>query len=249
MIDIHSHILYGLDDGARDFAESVAMLRQAAEAGTSDIVATPHASPAYPFQPALAAARIAELREAVQDCPRIHAGVEFHLTPENIEDAVAHPDRYSINGRGFLLVEFANAFVPPASGEILGRLRRAGLTPVIAHPERNPILREKLELLQAWIEAGALVQITALSLLGGFGRGAKAACRAMLRRGLAHFAASDAHDCGDRNPSLREARRLLEKDYSKACAALLLDDNPRLAISGGPDTPAPFRMRRTRLWF
>ena len=88
MIDIHSHILPGLDDGSESLEESVAMLQQAAAAGTTDIVASPHANQEYLFDPLMVEQKISELQAAVGDAPRIHYGCDFHLTLENIEDAL-----------------------------------------------------------------------------------------------------------------------------------------------------------------
>src|SRR4051812_36338517 len=106
MVDIHSHILWGLDDGADTRETSIAMLKMAAEAGTTDIVATPHANFEYRFDKVLVSQRIAELAEATAGRPRIHSGCDFHLSFENIEDALQTPARYTINDGPYLLVEF-----------------------------------------------------------------------------------------------------------------------------------------------
>src|SRR5690349_18152719 len=110
MIDIHSHILPGLDDGPANDAEAVDMLRIALAAGTTDIVASPHASPQYRFDPARVADTIGRLQDAVGAAPRIHSGCELHLTPENIESACTHPQQYSIAGNGYLLIEFPEVY-------------------------------------------------------------------------------------------------------------------------------------------
>src|SRR5438046_1222974 len=104
MIDIHSHILAGLDDGARSLEESVAMVRMAAAAGTTDIVASPHANQTYAFDVQAVEAKIGELQQALGSSPRIYFGCDFHLTPENIADALSAWEKYSINHRGYLLV-------------------------------------------------------------------------------------------------------------------------------------------------
>src|ERR1035441_3996320 len=93
MIDIHSHILPGLDDGSKSLEESVAMLRQAAAAGTTDIVASPHANQEYNFGPLVVERKIGELQAAAGESPQIHYGCDFHLTLENIEDALRFPGR------------------------------------------------------------------------------------------------------------------------------------------------------------
>src|SRR5688500_1615002 len=132
-VDIHSHILYGLDDGAKTIAESLEMLRLAAAAGTTDIVATPHASGQYAFSPELIDARIGELSAATE--VRIHRGCDFHLQADNIEDAIAHPHKYTINHSGYLLVEFSDIAIFASTDEILSELVGAGMAPIITHPE------------------------------------------------------------------------------------------------------------------
>jgi protein-tyrosine phosphatase len=234
MIDIHSHILPGLDDGARDHEEALNMVRMAAAAGTTDIVATPHANEEFRFDPAVTEQRIAELQRACGESPRIHYGCELHLTPENIDDAVRFPARYSIARRACLLVEFSDFLIPKTTGEILGWLMEAGLRPILAHPERNPILRKRLGDLAGWVERGCLVQLTAESLLGRFGRAAKSSSEELMRRGLVHFLASDGHDVKHRPPVLDAAWQFLEDRYGRPTAERLLVRNPQAVLEGGP---------------
>src|SRR5215469_2697945 len=137
MIDIHSHILWGLDDGPRTLEDSLAMLEAAAAAGTTDIVATPHANSKYPFDPAIISARVEELRQRHSAPPRIHTGCDFHLSPLNVEDALDNPTKYTINGGNCLMVELHDRFSPDSITRILESLLREGLTPIITHPERN----------------------------------------------------------------------------------------------------------------
>src|SRR5438034_6490717 len=140
MIDIHSHILPGLDDGAKTLEDSVAMVRMAAAAGTTDIVASPHANQEYAFDPQKVTEKISELQAAVGDVPRIYYGCDFHLTPENIDNAIHSWERYSINHKGYLLVEFSDFHIPKTIEELFARLLRARLRPVVTHPERHHLL-------------------------------------------------------------------------------------------------------------
>ena len=194
MIDIHSHILPGLDDGSKSLEESVAMLRQAAAAGTTDIVASPHANQDYAFDPLVVAQKIGELQAAAGETPRIHYGCDFHLTLENIEDALRSPGNYSINHRGYLLVEFSDFLIPKTTGQIFARMMQAGLRPIVTHPERNQLLQRRLPELEAWVAQGAHLQVTAQSLLGRFGKTAKKCAHELMGRGLVHFLASDAQE-------------------------------------------------------
>ena len=232
MVDIHSHILSGLDDGARTLEDSVAMLRLAADSGTTDIVATPHANTEFTFDPDLIGLKIAELQEAAGPLPRIHRGCDFHLTLENIQDALADPGKYAINHLSYLLVEFSDLLIPRTTQEIFDRLQRAGLTPIVTHPERNGLLHTRLDQLQSWVENGALVQVTAGSLLGGFGRTAKAIATQLMNRNLVHFIASDAHDTRHRTPVLRDAYEYVAKTWNPSLAKVLFTTAPQAVIEG-----------------
>src|SRR5438132_10850962 len=106
LMDIHSHILWDLDDGAQNPEQSFVMLNMAAANGTTDIVATPHANREYIYRPELIAERVAELRESFPELPRIHTGCDFHLNVANINDGPKNPHKYTINGLNYLLVDF-----------------------------------------------------------------------------------------------------------------------------------------------
>src|ERR1039458_3898613 len=173
MIDTHSHIRPGRDDGSESLEESVEMLRQAAAAGTADIVASPHANQDYAFDPLVVERKIGELQAAVGDAPRIHYGCDFHLTLENIDDALRSPGKYSIDHRGYLLVEFSDFLIPKTTGQIFARMMHVGLRPIVTHPERNQLLQRRLPELEAWVAQGAHLQVTAQSFLGRFGKTAK----------------------------------------------------------------------------
>jgi protein-tyrosine phosphatase len=232
MIDLHCHILPGMDDGAASAEAAVEMVRLAAENGTTDIVATPHSNLRYRFEPAAVESAITELQAKLDAPVRLHYGCEMHLTPENVDRAIREPWYYTLGHRGYLLVEFCNNFVPRNSGQILRRLRAAGARPVIAHPERNPILRERAGEIAAWVGDGCLVQVTAQSLLGQFGRSAETAARNMLSGGLVHCVASDAHDPSHRPPLLQEARRMVAQEFGEESAHALFEKNPRAVLLG-----------------
>lgn len=232
LVDIHSHILYDLDDGARTLEESVEMVRLAAQSGTTDIVATPHANTEFPFDPDLISRRIEELQKAAGGVPRIHRGCDLHLTLENIQDALANPAKYAINHHGYLLVEFSDFLIPRTTQEIFDRFLGAGLTPIITHPERNGLLHSRLDQLRSWVDNGALVQVTAGSLLGSFGRAAKSVAATLMNRNLVHFIASDAHDTRYRTPILRDAYQYVERTWSLDLAQTLFTAAPQAVIDG-----------------
>src|SRR5215467_4398935 len=140
MVDIHSHILWGLDDGAETFEESLAMLKLAAESGTTDIVATPHANSRYEFMPDIIGQRIAEV-SAGRTQPRIHRGCDFHLSFDNVQNAIEDPRKYTINGGYYILVEFPEGSLAGMK-RVLTTLIDCGLTPIMTHPERQRQLQK-----------------------------------------------------------------------------------------------------------
>jgi len=201
VVDIHSHILPGLDDGSPSFNVSLNMAHIALHAGTTDIVATPHANTSYRFDPGVIAAHIMELQKAVGNVIKIHRGCDFHLSPENIEFASRDPARFVINGLNYLLVEFPEMTLFQGIGHIFRDLTDVGLTPLVSNPKRNRHLIADIPRLRRWVAHGIPLQITAQSLLSKFGAGGRS-CLRLLEEGLAHFVASDAHELVHRTPPL-----------------------------------------------
>jgi protein-tyrosine phosphatase len=229
-VDIHSHVLYGLDDGAATLEESLEMLAIARDAGTTEIVATPHANGRYRYDPDLIDHRIGELSARVD--LRIYPGCDFHLQFDNIQDALAHPEKYTINRNGYLLVELPDVNVFAGADEILRQLLDGGMVPVITHPERNLRLQRSLDDVARWVECGCYVQVTAGSLTGHFGKRAKVCAHELVTRGLTHFVASDAHDCRARPPGLREAYACLADEWGEESIRPLFVDNPSATLTG-----------------
>ena len=248
MIDIHSHVLPGLDDGANSPERALEMVRMAAASGTTDMVATPHANAEFSFLPGHVERAIQELQQAAGETPRIHYGCELHFTLENIEDALRFPARYSVNHRGYLLVEFSDFLIPRTTGEILGQLCARGMRPILVHPERNRLLQKRPADLEEWVGRGCFIQVTSQSFSGRFGRSAQSAAESFLDRGIVHFVASDGHDLKHRPPVLAEGRRYLEERFGKERAEQLLVLNPRAVLSGAPILTDDTRVRR-RNWF
>jgi protein-tyrosine phosphatase len=234
MVDIHSHVLCGMDDGASTMEESLALLEIARESGTTDIVATPHCNPQYAYQPELVDRAVAELNARAGGRPKVHRGCEFHLTFDNIDLLVNHPSAYTINGRQYLLIECPDSHVGKHTEPVLERLLERGLVPIVTHPERNPMLQRKIDRVAAWVELGCLTQVTALSITGAFGGPAKAAAAQLLERGLAHVVASDAHDPKRRHTSLSEAYAAVQSRCGHDAAELLFEANPRRIVEGLP---------------
>lgn len=234
MIDLHSHVLPGLDDGAVSLEESLEMLRIAAAGGTTDIAATPHANDQYRFDPADVETRLAGLREAAGDALRLHYGCEMHLTPENLAAALRAPQAYTIAHRGYLLLELNNFQIPQNVAGIFGQLMDAGMRPILAHPERNPLVHEDYARLRDWVELGCVLQVTAQSFDGRFGKSATASAHELVKRGLAHIVASDGHHVKQRPLVLDESRRYVGREFGEATAARLFEENPRCILEGRP---------------
>lgn len=210
------------------------MVRMAGESGTTDIVATPHASPEYDFHPEVVRERLAEIEAATGGVVRLHTGCDFHLSFDNIQDAISNPKKYTIDHKNYLMVEFSEMLIFHNTSEIFERLLGEGMIPVITHPERNDLLRRRRAQIAAWVEAGARVQVTGQSLTGRFGKRAEAFSRELLDHNLVHVIASDGHDCEHRPPRLDEAYAWLKENYSEATAELLCKTNPGAALTGEP---------------
>jgi protein-tyrosine phosphatase len=241
-----------MDDGAPTEDVSLEMLRMAAEAGTTDIVATPHSNGEFEYQPALIAERILALTEKTQGKPVIHRGCDLHLSFDNIMEALENPGKYSINGHRYMLVECSDLHIAGSMGQVLDKLLSADLVPIVTHPERNPILRKESKRLEEWVNLGCLVQVTALSVLGGFGRDAAATAHELLSKGMVHVIASDAHDPVHRHPRLDEAFGAVADRYGNEIAQLLFIDNPRGIIRGdyisSDRIPPPERRKWWKFW-
>jgi protein-tyrosine phosphatase len=235
MVDIHHHLLPGLDDGSSSFETSVAMAKIAVADGITHVVCTPHANGSYAFDPAVNAAKTDELRArlAAEGIPlTLGSGCDFHLSFDNVEHAKVDPARFSINGLGYLLVEVPDYGLPPGLTETFYELQLAGLTPVLTHPERNPTLQSNPARLRDWLRGGVLIQVTADSLTGHKGKQAQRMAHDLLEKRWVHFLATDAHNTTSRPPRMRDAHDLVADKYGATYAHSLCVINPLAVFLG-----------------
>lgn len=250
MIDLHSHILPGLDDGSDDWDQSLRMARMAVDDGITGVICTPHWSPSYPDNTRDAILPLVdEFRSRIkaEDIPlEIYPGCEMVIhfaLPEKLESG----ELLSINdGRRFALVEMPHEYFPPNLDQLFWMLQVKGVTPILGHPERNWQVIKNRSVLPKWIEAGVLVQITAGSLVGYFGGEVRELCRDMLQRRLVHFVGTDCHSSsGKRSPQLSKARALASNLIGAEETEKIFVENPSRVVRGElPDVREPLEPPR-----
>jgi protein-tyrosine phosphatase len=234
MIDIHCHILPGLDDGARTMDEALSMARMAAADGIGTVVASAHITPGvYDNSPEqiTAAAEALDGRLRREGIPvRIIPGADVRMTPEMADGN----GRYLCINRDtpYLLFEFPHDLVPPGSDRLIESLRNKGVVPIITHPERNAEFKRRPEKLEPFVKMGCRVQITAMSLTGEFGPRAREIAERYVKDGWADLIATDAHDTVRRPPILSLAVRRAEELVGAEAARAMVLDLPEKIVKG-----------------
>ena len=246
MVDIHCHILPGVDDGPADWDTAAEMCRVAAQDGITHIVATPHANDSYVYDRAMLRGMLTKLQMLAGEWPMLTLGCDFHFSYENVSAALANPDAFSIGNSQYLLVEFSDFALSPAVEDTLMRLEGVGLVPIITHPERNLLLQQDPKRILRLLAKGCVVQVTASSLTGRWGASAEKTAVWLLEHDAVHVLASDGHHPTRRPPVLSAGREAAAKIAGQDVARALVDDNPRAIISGEalpylPSAPAAGR--------
>ena len=206
----------------------------AAADGITHQVATPHANDRYNYDREYLQGLVARLQELVGPAPKLSLGCDFHLSYENLQDAFANPARYVIDNTRYLLVEFSNFSIPPDTTDSFQKLGDCGLTPIITHPERNPILRESLPRVIEWAEQGCVVQVTGSALTGFWGERTRRAAQWLLERQAVHVLATDAHETEKRVPILSTAREASAEICGDEVADALVEANPAAILRSEP---------------
>lgn len=254
MIDLHCHILPGVDDGAADVSESIEMARQAVADGIHTVVATPHSlNDVYDnplekvmdlvgnFREVLAAAGL-----VLKICPGSDVRICLHMA-----ERVAAEEALTINQNGrYLLAEFPSQVIPAESRNELFRLKLNNITPIITHPERNLVFQNGLDFLYDLVEMGSLIQITAMSVTGELGEAAMVCAHELLKRRLVHVIASDAHSPRHRPPILSSAVEAAAHVIGDEKAARAMVTDWPAAILAGESFAVPEPRRRIeRKWW
>ncbi len=283
MIDLHCHILYGLDDGPETLAESLDMCRMGYRDGIRTMVATPHTlNGVYRNDRSTILAGVQELNEMIiqfgmrnsefgiqnaQSLPsgsqaqlaiddsslksairnpqsaidfRVLPGADVHLSEHTMQQLKQGKVTTLCDGKKFILIEFPSQGIPYKSEEVLLQMIRMGITPIISHPERNLEIARRPERYYEMIKMGCLGQVTAMSLTGAFGPGARRISEKLLVHRVIHFIASDAHSFNGRPPILSPAVKAVEKILGEAEAWRMVTDYPQAILNGErPKVPEP----------
>src|SRR5262249_47436215 len=239
VIDIHSHILPQVDDGPKSWDVSLEMCKIAAADGITHMVATPHCNDRYRYNRDFLQGQLRHLQALLGESPTLSLGCDFHLSYDNLQSVLAQPERYTIDGSNYLLVELSDFSIPTKVGDCFLKLGDLGVTAVITHPERNAILRQNPQRVLEWAELGCAVQVTAGAFTGFWGERAARVAAWLLGREAIHVLASDAHDPKYRKPILSEARNVVANMAGADVARALVEDNPRAIVSGLPLPYAP----------
>lgn len=233
MIDIHCHILPGLDDGPRFIDTSLAMAAKAAEDGIRAIIATPHTD-GIRVNSASVKNGVRRLNQELQREKiniEIYSGYEI---PSYLLSSLGHTHRLAESR--YVLLEFPHTHLPADALITVSSSLTIGLYPIIAHPERNPDILDRPELLGELVDIGALAQLTASSLVGDQGSDIQQCSRYLLKNKLIHFIATDSHSPTFREPVLSEARRIAVKLVGSEQAEKLFEKNASRIIEHSKNT-------------
>lgn len=232
MIDLHTHFLHGIDDGAQTLAESLALARAAVADGITHAAMTPHIHPGrYDNQKSHILTHVAAFQQTLLDegiALGVFAGAEVRLAVESLEQLLAGEVPYlgRVNGCDVLLLELPHQHIPVGSQQFVNKLLSMNIRPLIAHPERNKSVMDDPRRIHPFVDAGCWLQITAGSITGDFGPAAQKTAHTLLADDWVHVVASDAHNLGARAPKLSAARQWVAHTHGEDVAQLLFRTRP-----------------------
>ncbi len=219
MIDLHCHILPGVDDGAKNIDESVLMAKNAVEEGITHILATPHhKAHGWDNEKKEVKKLVDELQNEIDknNIPlTIFSGQEVRIYGDIIEDIEADKILFIDESNQYLLIEFPSTTIPAYTERLFYQLQQFGVTPIVVHPERNRAVQKDPNRLKELIDKGALSQLTAGSYVGGFGKEIEKLSKDLIEANMIHFIASDSHNVTNRKFHLKEAYDKLEAEYGE----------------------------------
>lgn len=248
MIDIHAHILPGIDDGAEDMYDTLEMARMAADSGVDRIIATPHCNIPGMYGNYFGREYIDRYESVVRAVRKekipieILPGMEVFST-EDLSELIVNHKIMPLNQSRYILMEFAFDEDPEFADSILKRVEEVGARPVIAHAERYEFIQDYPQIAYQWRKRGYIIQVNKGSILGRFGRNALRCAQQMLSHNLVSVMASDAHSPFRRTPYLQDAYEVVCEQYSKKIADLLFQHNPARICKNQPILrlePIPF---------
>jgi len=249
MIDIHSHILPGVDDGAQTEADSIAMAKAAVEQGIHTIIATPHhKNGKYENERKQIIQYTEILREllAREHIPlTVLPGQEIRLNGEMLED-LEDGSLLSLNDTKYLFIEFPSGHVPRFAKQMIFDIQVAGYTPIIVHPERNRELIEHPGKLYDFVQNGALTQVTAGSVKGKFGKNVQKFTQQLLENHLTHFIASDAHNTKTRAFWMEEAFQEVKKNFGSDYFYMFLENSQLLVDNMNVNRFEPSKIKKKK---
>ena len=239
MIDLHNHVMPGIDDGSTTVEITKNMIDLAVEDGFKGIVVTPHRfNGVHEIHPVAKLQETLELTQSLAgDRLKLYMGCELRFTHDLLKHVFETKLAPTINGGSYILVEFPTFVIPPNTDEVLFELQNGGVTPIIAHPERNRMISHDPSVFYRLVDKGAFGQINGGSVLGRFGTEAKRTSEILIKNGLGHFLASDAHNMSGRKPKLKEAVGAVARLIGPQAAHKMAYENPQAVVD---DKPLPY---------
>ena len=236
MTDLHTHILYGVDDGSESLEMSLEMLQMASDTGTHNLVLTPHCNVPDGYMNHMNSTIIGRYEKIKQEVKRLHIDIDVHLgmevfASEDVDELIKAEEIIPINKTRYLLIEFAFETDPMWVGYVLEKVQRTGLTPLLAHPERYIFVQNFPYMVHDWMKSGCMIQVNRGSVMGRFGQVVEETAHFLIEHGFVHVIASDAHRPYTRTPVLNDAYDCVADYYGVMTADRLFKINPRRILT------------------